>query len=91
MTQFTVRVELHDADWDDYDVLHAEMRKEGFSTTITGSDGKTFELPTAEYCYEGDITRDQLLDKAIAAANRVHRYFGILITKSAGRTWYGLK
>ena len=50
MTQFTVRVELHEADWDDYDVLHAEMRKEGFSTTITGSDGKTFELPTAEYC-----------------------------------------
>lgn len=91
MTQFTVRVELHEADWDDYEALHEEMHKEGFSSAITGSDGKTYQLPTAEYGYEGDVTRDQLLDKAIAAANRVHRHFGILITKSAGRTWYGLK
>jgi hypothetical protein len=36
--------------------LHAQMKRQGFSRTIT-SDGKVYELPSAEYDYSGSITR----------------------------------
>lgn len=39
MTSYTVRVELHGADDDDYANLHAAMEDEGFVRWITGSDG----------------------------------------------------
>jgi hypothetical protein len=37
MPQFTVRVELHEAKWGDYDTLHAAMAKKGFSRLIVGN------------------------------------------------------
>jgi hypothetical protein len=35
MENFTVRVELHDAESSDYDALHKAMQAQGFSKTIT--------------------------------------------------------
>ena len=49
MPQFTVRVELHEAKWGDYDTLHAAMAKKGFSRVIVADDRRTFHLPWAEY------------------------------------------
>jgi hypothetical protein len=43
------RIELHDALWPDYDTLHAAMEHQGFSRLITGDDGRTYQLPWAEY------------------------------------------
>lgn len=40
MASFTVRVELHDADEDDYATLHDAMEARGFARTIKGPDGK---------------------------------------------------
>ena len=37
MANFTARVELHDANWDDYVALHKKMAAQGFSQTITSS------------------------------------------------------
>ena len=34
MGNFTVRVELHHAQWNDYDQLHAAMEQKGFSRRI---------------------------------------------------------
>ena len=90
MASFTTRVELHDADSGDYIKLHAAMKKQGFSQTITGSDGVVYPLPTAEYNYIGDRTRSQVLEAAKQAARTVVRSFGVLITESAGRSWYNL-
>ncbi|MDA5602994.1 hypothetical protein LRM19_01225 [Enterobacter sp. PI-10] len=70
MTNFTVRVELHDADSDDYEKLHDEMKAEGFSKRIRTDDG-TWELPTAEYSMVSELKPSQILSKAEAAANRV--------------------
>ncbi|MCM2547628.1 hypothetical protein [Burkholderia glumae] len=95
MPKFTTRVVLHDIDQKShpsYTKLHAEMEKEGFTRTIFG-DGKDWHLPPAEYNYEGSITRAALLKKAQAAAVRVDKNYGVLITESVelGRIWHGLK
>lgn len=50
MAQYTVRVELHRADSDDYESLHEYMGDEGFRRYITNSnDCVKYQLPTAEY------------------------------------------
>lgn len=90
MSKFTVRVELHDADNDDYDTLHAAMKKKGFSRTIESGNGQIYHLPTAEYNVDGDYDTATVLDKAKSAANTTNLEYGVLVTESAGRKWYGL-
>jgi hypothetical protein len=91
MSSFTTRVELHDADWADYDLLHKKMVAQGFSRTITSDDGKRYQLPPAEYNYEGSGTRADVLAKARAAASQVKQSYAVFVTESAGRTWSGLQ
>jgi len=91
MASFTTRVELHDANWDDYSKLHEKMRAQGFSQTITSDNGTVYQLPPAEYDYNGVVTRQQVLDKAKAAAAAVKSSYAVLVTESNGRTWWGLK
>jgi len=50
----------------------------------------TYQLPPAEYDYSGYVTRAQVLDKAKTAAASVKSKYSVLVTESAGRTWYGL-
>jgi hypothetical protein len=90
MTSYTTRVELHDAVSGDYTKLHVEMKKQGFKQTITGSDGKVYNLPTAEYNYIGDKTLSQVKEAAKLAAGTVKKSFGILVTESAARSWHNL-
>jgi len=91
MPTFTTRVELHDADErEDYDRLHEEMEREGFTRTITASSGKEYQLPTAEYNLQAALTKEQVRDKAVKAARRTGKSSWILVTESAGRCWDGL-
>ena len=69
MAQFTVRVELHRANQDDYDALHSAMEEEGFSRQIKSDDGTRYHLPTAEYNRTSNKTRPEILDSAAAAAS----------------------
>jgi hypothetical protein len=94
MTNYTVRIELHGADEDDYTNLHAEMESRGFVRWIIGSDGTKDRLPTAEYnLADTDVQRGEVLKLAKAAANSVKPSPTpwILVTQSAGRSWSGLK
>ncbi|EKW0740513.1 Uncharacterised protein [Citrobacter freundii] len=71
MTSYTVRVELHDAEGSDYDDLHEEMAKQGFSKTIL-LNGVEHDLPTAEYSLiENGTTASAVLKKANTAAQKV--------------------
>ena len=90
MASFTTRVELHHADEDDYETLHAAMEQRGFSRLITSDDGVTYHLPTAEYNYIGSKTASEVLELAKAAANETRRKYAVLVTESKGRTWQGL-
>jgi hypothetical protein len=90
MADFTVRVELHGAEWEDYDVLRVEMETEGFAAAVRGSGGTAYELPAGEYVFSADLTRQQVLMRAQRAAERSGYNCAVLVTESAGRAWCGL-
>lgn len=87
---FTVRVELHGAEWEDYDALRVEMETEGFASLVRGTGGTAYELPAGEYAFSGEETREQVLARARRAADRTAFSVAILVTESAGRAWWGL-
>jgi hypothetical protein len=49
MPEYAVRVELHHAHADDYNVLNDEMDSRGFVRTAKATNGKRYQLPSAEY------------------------------------------
>lgn len=59
MANYTVRVDLHGADEDDYASLHAAMDEQGFVRWIEGKHGKD-RLPTAEYNMANVTVAEQL-------------------------------
>jgi hypothetical protein len=91
MAQFTVRVELHSADWLDYEKLHDEMSSKGFLREITSDAGKSFKLPPAEYRYLGSADRSEVLERAKLAARHVKASYAVLVTESVSCTWFGLE
>ena len=91
MSEFTTRVELHDATGDDYELLHSAMEEEGFSRLIEGGSGAIYQMPWAEYnLSSGSMDRSDVLSAAKRAADSTGRTYGVLVTESAGRTWQGL-
>lgn len=91
MASFTVRIELEDAEWKHYNMLYEEMAFHGFTDTIIGNNGYVWKLPDAEYNFVGDLTRDEVLSRAKAAADTTRKNFSILVTQSLGRVWHKLK
>jgi len=49
MSKYIVRVELHHADYQDYEQLHAAMEKKGFARKVQGSMVRYTIFPEAEY------------------------------------------
>ena len=93
MTSYTVRIELHNADEDDYSSLHEAMEGKGFVRWIAGRNGSRSRLPTAEYnLADTTLDRSEVLDRARTTANSVKPQPTpwIYVTQSAGRTWSGL-
>jgi hypothetical protein len=90
MARYTIRIELHDATWDEYEAMYEYLEAQGITDIITSSDGARYKMPPAEYNYEGNATRAQVLDMAKASAAKVVRSYAVLVTESAGRTWHGL-
>lgn len=90
MAKFTVRVELHDAQWSDYDQLHAAMELKGFSRQITADDGKTYQMPWAEYTGSAQLSSPQVRDIAKAAADTTGKKSAVFVTEAVTRAWIGL-
>ncbi|WP_449301659.1 hypothetical protein [Pseudoxanthomonas mexicana] len=90
MADFTIRIVLHDATWDEYVAMYQHLAAVGITDQITSDSGTTYRMPPAEYNYQGNATRAQVLDMAKAAAARVVRRYAVLVTESRGRTWHGL-
>jgi hypothetical protein len=91
MARFMVRVELHGADENDYEVLHEAMEGEGFARQISSDDGVRYHLPTAEYFREGDLSKQAVLKEATSAAAKTKKKAGILVTRARGFRWRGLE
>lgn len=90
MANFTVRIELHSAQWADYDQLHAAMEQSGFSRQIASDDGSTYQMPWAEYNGTGNLTSAQVRDIARAAADSTGRQNSVFVTEAVSRAWVGL-
>lgn len=90
MANFTVRVELHHAEWTDYERLHAAMEQKGFSRQIISDDGKTYHMPWAEYNGAGSLTSVQVRDIAKIAADSTGKQNTVFVTEAASRAWIGL-
>lgn len=91
MANYIARVELHSANWDDYEVLHASMQRRGYSRTIRGNDGKRYHLPTGTYVVEGSTsTLQNALNLATEAARETGRKSWVLVSDWINATWLGL-
>ena len=90
MPNFTVRVELHSATWQDYDVLHDAMAGEGLSRAIRIDAGTTYQLPTAEYVISGSLTIEEVRERTKRAANRTGRSSEAIVAETVRWAWYGL-
>jgi hypothetical protein len=78
---YIARVELHRADGEDYETLHDEMKKRGFSRTITSDEENTFKLPTGTYVVEAtDENLQTVLKAATEAAQATGKSSWIIAT-----------
>jgi hypothetical protein len=92
MAQFTTRVLLNGYPTaEDFESLHKAMKRRGFSRVIKSDDGDYYWLPNAEYDRQGNLTVNQVLDDAKAAANSVSTPNEVLVTDAKSRMWNGLK
>jgi hypothetical protein len=90
MARFMTRVELHGADYSDYENLHRAMEGEGFKRTITGGDGTVYRLPTAEYYWVTPMALKDVLAAAQRAAGQTGKTFGVIVSEAQVSTWIGL-
>jgi hypothetical protein len=90
MAQFTIRIELHDAQWADYETLHAAMKRQGFSRLIKSDAGRTYQLPWAEYNGAAALSSMQVLAIARDAARTTGKQTSVLVTEARSRAWSGL-
>lgn len=90
MLQFTISVELYAAKSRDYQGLHEEMTKRGFTNTLTSSDRRTVVMPRGHFNFEGDVTKDEVLARVKSAVEILKHSAGIVVTQVAKRTWSGL-
>jgi hypothetical protein len=91
MASFTIRVELHDATWQNYINLAADLAKQGVTDVITADDGTTYKMSPAEYNYDGAASIDDVLNAVGAAAARTGKKHAVFVTQSTQRKWRGLQ
>ncbi|MDU4241112.1 MAG: hypothetical protein E7I21_10980 [Limosilactobacillus fermentum] len=90
MARYTIRIELHGATWDDYEEMYRHLAAQGITDIIASDNGVSYKMPPAEYSYEGNATRTQVLEMAKSSASKVVASYAVLVTESSGRTWHGL-
>lgn len=88
MSNFSVRVELHNADWAAYERLHVAMQTRGFNRFIIGDDGRRHRLPTAEYDLPASTLQLQEVTTLVhAIASTIRPSPMVLVTQASARGW----
>jgi hypothetical protein len=91
MANYISRVELHSASYEDYETLHGAMQRQGYSRTIVGDDGATYNLPTGTYDVSGTTASlAQALNAAEAAAKETKKKYSIIVAERTAARWTGL-
>lgn len=80
MANYLARVELHNANYQDYETLHQSMANRGFSRTIASDGGKRYKLPTGTYVAAGTNANLQAAyNAAVAAAQETGKQFWVIV------------
>jgi hypothetical protein len=90
MSHFIVRVELHDASRQHYDLLAKDLARKGITDVITSNAGGHYKLPPAEYCYVGNSSIDDVLNAAEASATQTGKRHAVLVSEAKLIKWNGL-
>ncbi|MDL9982864.1 DUF2622 domain-containing protein [Providencia rettgeri] len=90
MVKCTIRVELPNANYDDYQNLHERMKNSGFHKYIRSDDGVWYNLPDAEYNYDGPLDLDGVFQSAVNVAKSIRVNAKVLVTESVARRWFNL-
>ena len=91
MSSFTIRVELHDANWQHYVDMAKDLASQGITDVIAADSGTSYKMPPAEYNYVGNASADNVLEAAKASAAKTGRPYAVLVTEATRRTWVGLE
>ena len=89
MAHVVVRVELHGGTDAQYQLLHTKMFAAGFTRTILGGDGSTYNLPTAMYYSNNYATPTLARAAAWGAATGVTPSYAV-IAAGTEVAWQGL-
>lgn len=90
MAMFTIRVELHGAESKHYDLLAELLAPAAISNIVTADDGSRYRLPSGEFDWVGEATKEEVLDAIAAAADHTQLQYSILISQATERIWANL-
>lgn len=90
MSDFIIRVVLHNADAADYMKLQQALAAFGVVDVIKAADGNLYKLPPAEYCYTGNETPEIVRQGCVNIANSIGRQCAVLVTQASHVVWQGL-
>jgi hypothetical protein len=90
-TRFTIRVVLHDANWQDYVDLANDLAGKGITDVLIAEDGTHYKMPPAEYNYVGTETIDAVYNAAVLSAASTGRGHAVLVSAAVQRKWMGLE
>lgn len=91
MAYHVIRVELHDANWQQYVDLHKKLQVHNITDIIVAGDGTRYKLPPAEYNYNGSLTRDQVYGLVTTAAAQVVKSYAVVVTEAVSSIFIGLE
>lgn len=90
MSMYNVRIVLHEATREEYTRMADQLSRSGIVDTIVGSNSARYEMPPAEYHYNGPASIDQIFDAAKAAAAATGRRCAVMIGEISRCKWVGL-
>lgn len=91
MPAYTIRVELHDANWQHYVDMARDLATKGITDVITADDGTSYKMSPAEYTYVGSGSIDDVLNAVKASAALTGKRSAVFVTEATRRKWIGLE
>jgi len=91
MASFTIRVELHDANWQHYVDMAMDLTSKGITDVITADNGTRYRMSPAEYNYEGNATIDAVLEAVKESAAKTGKHHAVFVSEATRRKWIGLQ
>lgn len=91
MTTFNTRVELHDANWQDYVNLAQNLAAIGVYDVITGDNGTSYKMSPAEYTCDSNLTIDAVLNGISGQAAKTGRRYAVFVSEAVRSKWVGLQ